>query len=92
MYKLTARFHQPNRLMTRPGMPAIAAEVAAPMRKLWVLYSEARYPAWESRWQAERDRGVPSRKQEWYSAWVYVGKPSDISVDGTIGAECTGPG
>ena len=25
-------------------------------------------------------------------AWVYVGKPSDISVDGTIGAECTGPG
>ena len=26
MYKLTARLHQPNRLMTRPGMPAIAAE------------------------------------------------------------------
>ena len=32
MYKLTARLHQPNRLMTRPGTPAIAAEVAAPMR------------------------------------------------------------
>ena len=70
MYKLTAQLlHRPNHLMTRPGTPAIAAEVAAPMRKLWVLSSEARYPAWESRWlrnlwQAERDRGVPSRKQK----------------------------
>ena len=70
MYKLTAQLlHQPNRLMTRPGMPAIVAEVAAPMQKLWVLNSEARYPTWESRWlrnlwQAERDRGVPSRKQK----------------------------
>ena len=70
MYKLTARLlHRPNRLMTRPGTPAISAEVAVPMRKLWVLYSKARYPAWESRWlrnlwQAERDRGVPSRKHK----------------------------
>ena len=69
MYALYARLrHRPSRCISRAGTPSCAAEVAAPIRRLWVLKFAATNPArWSCRWMWWRQvggvRGVPSLKQ-----------------------------